>query len=247
MLLFVPASYLYRFWVESAPLREGRDYARAPVQDIQSDWALYGRLEGESRLLGSFSPARWLKGPFRAALIRGGKEIVEEYRNSSDPAIEDFDWEKGRVSFSRALELEPSDKEAKGGLALCEGYLSLGRDPKSPQRAELEFREAERCLPKSPDPHLGLARIYGYAIHNAGQSVAEFNAAERLGFTPGPREYEAEADAYLFRAEQEVRAGQQQKDMAARRRLLALAQRDFTRARNLYEPIAGFSKASNQL
>jgi hypothetical protein len=98
-----------------------------------------------------------------------------------------------------------------------------------------------------PDPHLGLARVYVYGLHNAGQAVAEFHAAERLGFRPGPREAEQQADAYLYRAEREMAAWQRVSSKATEARYLTLAQHDFERARNLYEPIAGFSNVSQNL
>jgi hypothetical protein len=59
---------------------------------------------------------------------------------------------------------------------------------------------------------------------------------------------EQQADGYLFRAEQEL-----QQSMAAgtpkakRTHYLLLAQRDLVRARSLYEPISGFSNASQHL
>jgi hypothetical protein len=69
-----------------------------------------------------------------------------------------------------------------------------------------------------------------------------------LGFKLGPREYEQQADGYLLRAEQELQLAQRAKlprpDAA---RYLAQAQGDLERARNLYEPIAGFSHVSSSL
>ncbi len=59
-------------------------------------------------------------------------------------------------------------------------------------------------MPRSPDPHLGLARIYVYSEKNVGKAMAELHAAERLGFRPGPREIEQEADGYRFRAVAEL-------------------------------------------
>jgi hypothetical protein len=240
IVLFVPASFLYRFRVESAPLRESPDYTRASVRDMDAAWKLYRRLKDENGFL-----ARRLTDPFRAALVRAGRDIVDDYRNSSDPAIEHFDWEKAAYSFRRVLDLDRNDRQAGGWLALSDGYTLLVRG--NALIAETKFRDAARALPKSPDPHLGLARVYAYSAHNPGLTTAELSAAEHLGFRPGPREYEQEADAFLFRAEQSLRSGQKTQDPEAKRKLLAAAQRDFNRARSLYEPIAGFSKVSDDL
>jgi serine/threonine protein kinase len=237
IILFVPASFLYRFRVESAPLRENPDYTRGSVRDMDAAWKLYRRLQDENGFL-----ARPLADPFRSALFRAGRDIVDDYRNSSDPALEHFDWEKAGYSFRRVLELNRNDKEPGGWLALSDGYAALLRT--DTQNAETKFREAARVLPRAPDPHLGLARVYA---HNPGLVAAELTASERLGFRPGPREFEQEADAFLYRAEQSLHAAEKAQDPATKRRLVAAAQRDFARARGYYEPIAGFSKVSDDL
>ena len=247
VLLFVPAIYFYRFWSDSTPLRANKSYAHRSVQDVNSDWRLYKKLEQDSRVLWNLLPLEKIGLPFRASLSHAGKEVLDSYRNSSDPNLENFDWEKGRLCFLRALEIDASDIEAKAGVAICEGYAAMVIDPKSAKRAEARFQEARKLLPKSPDPHLGLARVYAYSIHNAGQTSAELHAAERLGYKLGPRESEQQAAAFLYRAGQELKAGQQAKSRLEKRRLLVLAQRDLARARGLYEPIAGFSNVSDGL
>jgi len=70
--------------------------------------------------------------------------------------------------------------------------------------------------------------------------------AQRLGFEPGPREAEEEGDGYRLRATAELEAARRAgpKDHTAEARYLRLAQRDFDRARRLYEPIEGFSNVS---
>ncbi len=247
VLLFVPLIYFYRFWADSTPLRSNKSYAHRPVQEVNSDWRLYKRLEQESRTLWNLLPLDKIGLPFRSSLSNAGKELIESYRNSSDPNLENFDWEKGRLCFLRALEMDAGDIEAKAGAAICEGYETLLRDPQNPKRAEARFQEARKLTPKSPDPHLALARVYAYNIHNAGQTAAELHAAERLGYKLGPRESEQLAAAYLYRAKQEMKLGQQTKVRSEQRRLWALAQRDFQRARDLYEPIQGFSTVSDAL
>jgi hypothetical protein len=76
--------------------------------------------------------------------------------------------------------------------------------------------------------------------------MAELHEAQRLGFEPGPREAEEEADGYRFRATTELEQARRDgpKNSAAEKRHLRLAERDFDRARQLYEPIEGFSNVS---
>ena len=104
-------------------------------------------------------------------------------------------------------------------------------------------------LPQSPNPHLALARVYAYTLRNAGQALGHFSEAERLGFRLGPREFEQQADAFLYRGEYELRQAQQAAafSTAEEERWSKQAANDFDRARNLYEPIAGFSNVSASL
>jgi hypothetical protein len=114
------------------------------------------------------------------------------------------------------------------------------------QTAQANFNEAVALIPGAPDPHLALARIYIYEFKNIGKGAAELHEAQRLGFQLGPREVEQQADGYRFRANVELAEARtyRGKSRENEERYLRLAQRDFERARQLYEPIAGFSNVS---
>ena len=242
LVLFIPAVYVFRLSELGASLRSPRDLVHYDLAGIDSDWRRYQTLERHGGFLGRFSPAVPASETLHGNLVSTANQVIERYRNSSDPRVENFDWNKARVSLKHALELKPSDNETKGKLALCDGFAELARNPAS---AKSSFQQAVHYIPQSPDPHLGLARLYVYAFHNVGQAMAEFHEAERLGFHPGPRETEQQADAYLFRAEQELKWANDPK--TDRLNYLSLAQRDLDRARHLYEPIDGFSRVSLSL
>ena len=197
----------YKYHDESRPLREASPETTRSAAQIEADWNLYKRIERENTFLGRMSPASGAGAP-RARESPGCQlgAVIDAYRNSSDPALTDFDWSKARLALSYALQLDPSDSEARGKLALCDGYLNLIENPKLPdaQRSETEFQMAAADLPRSPDPHLGLARFYIYVFRNAGLALGQFTEAERRGFRLGPRELEQEADGYLYRAESEL-------------------------------------------
>jgi serine/threonine protein kinase len=246
LLCFVPASHFYRYWKDSAPLRARSDYSRASIVDLESDSRLYGRLRQAYAWLGSFSPVARLTEPFERRLAAAGNTTLDGYRETSDPDLSRWNWEKARVAFERAAELEPGPAaELKGKAALCEGYRLLARNDMA--GAQGKFQQAEKLAPHLADVHLALARMYVYSTHNIGLAFAEFHSAETLGYKLGPREFEEQADGYLFRAEQTYRKFQQAKTAGEQRRYAMLMQRDFERARALYEPIAGFSKASENL
>lgn len=250
-LVYIESAYAYRFWIESKPLRGYHDYTRRSIAEVNADWDLYNTLERRNLPLGRYSPVSWLSQPLRTGLVAAADDVIDRYRNSSNFALDHFDWRKAQICLQHAAELDGSDTAVKGKLALANAYLALLENPQTEQttaRAKAGFEEAHSYLPRSPDPHLGLARIYVYHLRNIGRAVAELSDAERLGFKPGPREFEQQADGYLVRAESELR--QAQKATLARAdaaKYLALARGDLDRARNLYEPIDGYSNVGYNL
>ncbi len=248
LVVCVPIGYYYRFWRESSALRGSLDYSRASVAEINRDWDLLQRVQRRNAFLGGTSPAIRLASNMRAALLQAGDGIIEGYRNNSDPRIQDFDWPKAAVCFTHLIEMDRNDRMLQGKLALCHAYENLERaasDPAAGHAAQSDFEDAVALMPRSPDPHLGLARIDVYSLHNIGKAMAELHEAQRLGFAPGPRETEEEADGYRFRATTELNdARKNEISKTEEERYLRLAQRDFDRARQLYEPIEGFSNVS---
>jgi hypothetical protein len=232
------------------PARTPIDYAHASTQEINNDWAEYQKLKQRDSFLGVLSPARWRVREVKTNLLSAADEVIDEYRNGSDSSPSSVDWAKAQLCLRHALELEPDDRAISGKLALADGYINLIHSPKLPgaSRSEVSFRRAASRLPKSPDPHLALARLYVYSYLNIGKALAEFQQAERLNFHFGPRELEEQGDGYLIRAEVELRqaihsvGNKSEEDKDVR-----LARSDLDRARNLYEPISGFSNVSVSL
>ncbi len=246
LVVCVPLGYYYRFWRESSVLRGNLDYSRASVGEINRDWDLLQHVQRQNAFLGGMSPASRLGANVHAALLQAGNEVIEGYRNNSDPRVQDFDWPKAAVCFTHLIEMDRNDRSSQGKLALCHAFENLERDQRA---AQADFNAAESLMPRSPDPHLGLARIDVYSLKNIGKAMAELHAAQRLGFELGPREMEEEADGYRFRATAELDQARKSgaENRAAEERYLRLAQRDFDRARQLYEPIEGFSNVSGAL
>jgi serine/threonine protein kinase len=253
LLVCVPLGYYYRFRHESGALSGNLDFSRASLADINRDWDLLQRVQRQNAFLGGMSPAIRLASNMRAALLTTGDEIIDGYRNSSDGRLQDFDWAKAAACFGHLIEMDRNDRSLQGKLALCHGYENLARadsDSAATHAAEsdfaaIDFNDAVPLLPRSPDPHLGLARIDVYSLKNIGKAMAELHQAQRLGFELGPRETEEEADGYRFRATAELNQARQEAiSKTEEERYLRLAQRDFDRARQLYEPIGGFSNVA---
>ena len=244
LVVFVPAGYYYRFWRESAPLRGSLDFTEASLTGVNASWDLFQRVERQHAFLGGLSPAKDLTRNMQSSLIQAGDQVIEHYRNNSNPEIRDFDWAKAAACFGHARELDAGDRAVEGKLALAKGYVDLMGT--RAQAAQADFTQAAALLPQSPDPHLGLARVYIYSLKNVGKAMAEFHEARRLGYQAGPREAEQQADGYRMRADTELTAARRcaATNRVMEERYLRLARRDFERARELYEPIMGFSSVS---
>jgi hypothetical protein len=134
----------------------------------------------------------------------------------------------------------------RGKLALAKGYTLLTGLMSNPapnseaartRMAALDqFVQASLGMPRSPDPHLALARIYVYSLPDSDKALAEFRRAEALGYRLQPREIEQEGDAFRLRAEREFAAGSRED-----------ARRDAGRARRFYSHIRGFDLADQHL
>ncbi|MBZ5586155.1 MAG: serine/threonine protein kinase [Acidobacteriia bacterium] len=176
--------------------------------------------------------------PLGAMYVEAADAVLNAYRTSSSPSLEDFDWPKAEVCLERAAQLN-GDQATAGKLALARGYAALERlsggqysDAAAPRIrvfARDQFAAAARHMPGSPDPRLALARVYVYDLPNVEQAMEEFAAAERLGAALGPREIEQQGDAYRLRAER-------QKSMV-----------DVRMARSYYQRIKAFDGANEHL
>jgi serine/threonine protein kinase len=247
LLVFVPAAQLYRFHTESSPLRAGRNYARASEADMDSDLRLLARLERQYGWLGRTSVLAGFRTGVRDRLVAAADQPLNEYRTHADSSLETFDWEKARACLQRALLLSPGDEGLRARLALIEGYADLRNGSGGTDQVRRSLQLASRQLPAAPDPHLALAQLYVYRENNLGRAIAEWHTAERLGYRLGPREWEQEGDGYLARVEAALRELTAAKSREEQRRLSAYLRRDIARARQLYEPIAGFGSVSQSL
>ncbi len=258
LLVFVPLVYYLRVYNEVTPLRAVRDYAHEAPSAIDSDWELFQDLKKRTSFMGFASPLNLAEGRIRDNLVNAADTIIDGYRASAITNPADFDWVRARKCLRYALQIEPSDNTLKGKLALTDGYVNLVQAeaaPAGPKRqakatASIDsFRQSASYLPKSTDPHLGLARLNVYTYHNIGEADAEFQQAEQLGYHLGPREQVQKADGYMYRSQYELarakRAAQKNRDEAER--WLQMCRDDIDKARTLYEPLVGFSNVSTDL
>jgi hypothetical protein len=177
--------------------------------------------------------------------ISAADEVLSAYRTSGNPVLSEFDWQKAEVCLQRSVELGNGDDQSLGKLALARGYAALERlmgnrySEASREQMNLYIRDqfdaAVNKMPRSPDPHLALARLLVYSAPDPEQAAAEFAAAERLGASLGRREIEQQGEAYRFRAERERKSNPR------------AAWRDSQMARAFYRRIPGYHRTTESL
>jgi hypothetical protein len=194
-------------------------------------------------------PTENAEATFRTNLADSADATAERFRHAVSNENRS-DWAQSRLCAFYALQLDPENPKALGNFHLANGFLLLADHKAASVRSSYrEFRAAATLLPRSPVPHLGIARLYIYRIHNVGAALAELHRAQALGYRLGPREFEQEGDAYLYRAEREFDRARSLPvtSKVEALRWLRVAANDFERARTFYEPINGFSHSGLSL
>jgi len=246
------ASVLYGAWAitsEYLLYQHGqqleRDLQTEAVTDLDQVWARWTELSnGHPSSLLLIGPRRLVKQKFLAV----ADHVISIYRNDSQQVYEK-DWERARTMAARALSVDPDDT-TRAKLRLCEGHLARINGTAHGTLAELnravdKFNEAQQLMPKSPDPELGLARVYVYGLKDLDRAYQSLQQAAKLGYPLGNREKSQLADGYRARADRlwwdsrNVRGLPQEKDQIER------VEDDYKRALDLYQGIAPYGNAND--
>jgi len=232
----------YYLWKHGSELQ--REVETEQITDPDQLWAKWTELsKGNSSSLLLSGSRKLVKQKFMAA----ADHVINAYRNG-EPVYEK-DWMRARTMAARALAVDPDDA-ARGKLRIAEGHLARINATAHPSLAEYnlaveKFTEAQQLMPKSPDPQLGLARVYVYGLKDIDRAYQALQQAGKLGYPMGNREQALLADGYRTRADRtwwdsrNVRGLPQEKDQIQR------AADDYQRALETYQKIAPFGNAND--
>src|SRR5664279_2182186 len=251
LLFLLLAGVLYGGWVLTSNYllyQHGQQLAREveaeQLTDLDQIWARWTELSrGNASSFLLHGPRKVVKQKFVAAT----DHVIDTYRNNESQLIYEKEWERARTMAARALAVDPEDS-ARGKLRLSEGHLARinGTTHRSPQELSLaveKFDEAQKLLPKSPDPELGLARVYVYGLKDIDKGYEALQQARKRGYALGNRENSLLADGYRDRGDRlwwdsrNVRGLPPEKDQIQR------AADDYKRAEELYQGISPWGKA----
>ncbi len=234
----------YFLWKHSGELE--RQVQTEQITDPDAIWAKWTELS---------------KGNPSSLLLHGSRNVVKQkflaeadhviatYRDSDSLQVYEKDWERARTMLARALAVDPDDS-TRGKLRLVEGHLARINGGAHSSVAELnlavdKFNAAERLMPKSPDPELGLARVYVYGLKDIDRAYQAMQQAEKRGYQLRNRERAQLADGYRARADRlwwdsrNVRGLPQEQDEIQR------AADDYNRALGLYKDVAPYGNAND--
>jgi tetratricopeptide (TPR) repeat protein len=251
LLFLLLAGVLYSAWVLTSNYllyQHGQQLAREieaeQLTDLDRIWARWTELSRDNA--SSFllhGPRKVVKQKFVAA----ADHVIDTYRNNESQLVYEKEWERARTMAARALAVDPEDS-VRGKLRLCEGHLARinGTSHRSAQELSVaveKFDEAQKLLPKSPDPELGLARVYVYGLKDMDKGYEALQQAQKRGYALGNREKLLLADGYRDRGDRlwwdsrNVRGLPPEKDQIQR------AADDYKRAEELYQGISPWGKA----
>ena len=213
---------------------------------IWAQWAELSRGNPSSILL-------WgARRTVRQHLTAAADHVINAYRINESQPVYEKDWDRIRMYLAHALELDPGDGSIRGRLRLAEGQLARIRGTTQHNTALLneaveKFEEAQQLLPKSPDPQLGLARVYVYGLRDIDKAYDALEQAGKWGYKLGNREKGLLADGYRDRADRlwwdsrNIRGLPQEKDQIRR------AADDYRRALELYQGIVPYGNATESI
>jgi serine/threonine protein kinase len=251
LIVFLATVYFfvsqYMVWRDAGQL--ARDVESEKQQNLEAAWQQYTKLESRSHLpliLWSAQDA------LRDRLMSDADHTLVKYQESNGPPVLESEWLHARNDVARALQLDPDDKTIHGKLRLIDGQLARIRgtarhDGGLLQESQQDFEDAAKYMRKSPDPWLGLARLYIYSLHDVEHAEAAFKEAERRGHDIGKRETAQLADGYRFEGEQTMTLGDHATTGAEAQRYYDMADKDLAHARQLYQSIVPWGGAAASL
>uniref|UniRef100_Q01PJ2 Serine/threonine protein kinase n=1 Tax=Solibacter usitatus (strain Ellin6076) TaxID=234267 RepID=Q01PJ2_SOLUE len=245
------ASFLYGLWVLTSDYflyEHGQQLAReieseqlTDLDQIWTKWTELSKANPSSLLL--HGPRKVVKQKFVAA----ADHVIDSYRNNESQVIYEKEWERARTMALHAMAVDPDDT-IRGKLRVLEGHLARinGSAHRSAQEYNLaveKFTEAAKLIPKSPDPELGLARVYVYGLKDIDKGYEALQEAQKRGYPLGNREKSLLADGYRDRGDRLWWDSRNVRGLPAEKDQIQSAADDYKRAEELYHGISPWGKA----
>ena len=110
-----------------------------------------------------------------------------------------------------------------------------------------KFNEAQKLMPGSPDPELGLARVYVYGLKDIDKGYEALQQARLRGYALGNREKLLLADGYRDRGDRLWWDSRNVRGLPAEKDQIERAAADYRTALGLYQSIAPYGNANARM
>ncbi|HXB69556.1 MAG TPA: protein kinase [Candidatus Acidoferrales bacterium] len=253
-ILFV-ASLIYGIYAlvgDYLLYRQGQELAREiqaeQVTDPAEIWTKWTELSNGN-------PSSFLlRGPrnvVKQKFVAAADHVIDTYRNNEGQQIYEKDWERARTMAAHALAIEP-DNTVRGKVRLSEGHISrinagAHHSLQEYNTAVDEFNEAQRLLPKSPDPQLGLARVYVYGLKDIDKAYQALEEAQKRGYQLGNRDKGQLADGYLARADRLWKDSNNMRGLPQEKDQIQRAADDYKHASELYQEVVPWGNSTTNI
>jgi serine/threonine-protein kinase len=195
-----------------------------------------------------------LSGPRKSILgrlVSTGDAVVNEYRRSDSPNVSENDWLRAQSAYAKVLEVDSRNSTIRGRMYLCDAHVLRIRgvargNSKMLNEARARFEQAADLMPRSPDPYIGLARLYG-SLRDVDKVEDAIKAADKRGHQTGRRERGQIADAYRDRGERLMKDAVRAAGLPEEGDLLKRAEQDLHRAEEHYREILPYGNSTASL
>ena len=181
-------------------------------------------------------------------LVAAADRVLTDFRTDA-PAVRATAWETSRAWLEKALSLDESDARVRARLNAVEAHIlriqGAARRNETQRTALLRqavqhFEEAARLDPETPDPYVGLARIYSVGLMDFERASQALLEAERRGQPLGRRGHAQLGDAIRNRAEQFRQSAASVRGLPEELTYLRAAIDDYQQALAYYDRARGF-------
>ena len=194
-------------WIAAERFRDG--VAALDLQNVASAREEYDRLRGASPL--RVATRMRVDNALGRRLVSLADGVLADFRRE-EPTVAEAQWRQAAAALDWASRLVSDPSSLKAKSLVCAGHLNRiaaqirmrtsQADAKTLYaRAIDEFREAAALDVTSPDPYLGLSRIYIYGLKDVDGGAKAIADAEARGHAPGWRDRAQLGDGYLRRAD----------------------------------------------
>jgi serine/threonine protein kinase len=246
-LLCLPPTYV---WWKAERIR--KDILVDP-SGVEKSWREYQDLQ-KLDLLGI--ARRKVRADMKIALTSAADLILNRYAEDA-PRVDRQEWERALRYLKAVRELGYSDNKTQAKIFYCMGHLNLADSKISEdnsnnatekrQAAISDLWQAAELDPSWPDPHVSLARIYGYEQVDLDKMDIEIQAAKNRGYHNVRRLIAYQADTYRNYGWNLSKQSLKTPGIARKRELLEEAIRRLDQSIELYKDIPGYAKSERNL